>query len=1146
MSRLELHFLGVPQITLDGKPIATDRRKAVALLAYLALADGACSRERLAALFWPDYDTASASAYLRRTLWEINHMLGPGWIEANRQAVSLPQGDTLWLDVAAFRHLTSATGDIPALSAAVALHRDTFLTGFSLQDAPDFDDWQRFQTEALCGELASAYERLAAAHEAAGDPEQALATAQRWLQIDRLHEPAHRLIMRLCAQAGQRTAALRQYEACRAALAAELGVEPEPATLTLYHRIRSGELAPAAIAPPAPMQPAAVPMATAATVLPIPATPFLGRAQELAEITAQILQPHCRLLTLIGPGGSGKTRLALAAAARLASHFPDGVFFAALAPLTAATQLGAAIAQSIGLNFYGVEQDPTAHLTNHLRGRRLLIVLDNFEHLLDDEQSPAAGLLSHLIATAPGLRLLVTSRLRLRLSGEHLYPVPGLPVSLDDAEGEASSALQLFLYSARQSLPAFALTPANRHAVAAICQMVGGLPLAIELAAGWVSILSPHEIQREIARSLDILASDQQDRPDRQRSMRAVFDATWQRLPAHEQEILMALAIFRGPFDRDAARQVAGASPAHLLALAGKSLVRSAPDQRFELHELLRQYSHQRLSVALDLYQAARGRYIDHYLALVQQQGALLQGPQQRQALDRIDQNRTHVQTAWLWALADGRFTAAAAIFPLLHRYLLARAIAPDMRSLATAGLALVDETATAAEERLVYLQLLTLLAWAVRWDWGSRDAADAAAKARARIEAWGLEERMGSLMAPLAAVYAERCDAEIGFAMMQRCVDRARAGGSDYDIAWALSLASQFYMARGDYDTARHVLHESATRARHSGDRSLLANSLLCLGYMEGHLQNFEEARRVLTESQELFAAMGHRGAVGEVLYHMGISHQHMGAYAESIQFILAGRQVMAELGDAHRAADMASWAAVVAREAGDFALAWQWRQEALAGYQQQEDEHGIAWCLWEMADLSLHQGRMRDAHSYVQQALEIFERMNMIHGIGFCRRTLGELAASAGEVEAAATHYQASLALAQQENYAWGVSFAHNRLGQLALQGGRWAEAESHLHQALAKAAAWPDQALCLMAISGLAALALAQEDLPAAAMLLHVVREQPVAWPESKEEAAALEERLRAAAHPAEIALWEAGALPLNRTIAGLLAQFETLGG
>jgi serine/threonine protein kinase/DNA-binding SARP family transcriptional activator len=263
MAQLALYLLGLPRVELDGVPVQMERRKALALLIYLALSPQAQSRDVLATLFWPDYDQAYARANLRRSLSSLNGTLGKNWLEVEREHIALPSKDELWIDVSHFHRLliSCATHGHPthevcpacliSLSEAVTLYRDDFLTGFTLPDSPNFDDWRLFQAEALRQELAEALERLVQGHAGQGEYKSALAYARRRLALDPLHEPAHRHLMQLYAQADQQAAAMRQYQVCLETLETELGVSPAAETTALYEQIRTGKIKPAELLVPA-------------------------------------------------------------------------------------------------------------------------------------------------------------------------------------------------------------------------------------------------------------------------------------------------------------------------------------------------------------------------------------------------------------------------------------------------------------------------------------------------------------------------------------------------------------------------------------------------------------------------------------------------------------------------------------------------------------------------------------------------------------------------------------------------------------------------------------------------------------------------------------------------------------------------------
>jgi len=364
-----------------------------------------------------------------------------------------------------------------------------------------------------------------------------------------------------------------------------MGLAPDAETTALYEQIRAGLPVAGGVLWSMP-----IPAAAAGHNLPAQATPFVGREQELEEVRARLKDPACRLLTLLGPGGAGKTRLALQAAEGMVQvgSFKHGVFFCPLASITCCQGVVPAVAEALSYQFRPETEGrpqaaPRGQLLDYLRRKQLLLIMDNYEHLLVEEASPeeAVSLIGDVLAAAPGVKLLVMSRASLQVQGEHLYPVQGLQVppgplsrlgsrpatQMGDPDQAVHlySAIELFRQGAQQVRPGFELRPEDLAPVAQICRLVEGLPLGILLAAAWVEVLSPAEIAAEIERSLDFLETDRRDAPLRQRSIRAVFDYSWRLLDGREREIFQGLAVFRRGFTHQAALAITGASPRDLL-----------------------------------------------------------------------------------------------------------------------------------------------------------------------------------------------------------------------------------------------------------------------------------------------------------------------------------------------------------------------------------------------------------------------------------------------------------------------------------------------------------------------------------------------------------------------------------------------------
>ena len=400
--------------------------------------------------------------------------------------------------------------------------------------------------------------------------------------------------------------------------------------------------------------------------LPVPPTPLIGREHEITIIPKQLLEPVCRLLTLTGPGGIGKTRLAVEVGRALESHFSDGVHFISLAGVGTPESILPAIADSLGLGFSG-PAEPMVQLTNFLHDRQTLLILDNMEHLLDGRD-----LLGQILQGTHQVKMIVTSRVQMHLQWEWLFEVQGLPLPEENNERalETNSAIQLFAQRARQTSQSFSLETEDAASIIRICRLVGGLPLAIELAASWVRMLSVHEIARELERSLDFLETQKLDVPQRHRSIKTVFDHSWKLLTENERELLMKLSVFQGGFTREAALDVTDASLFLLSSLVDKSLLRHSrnPD-RYDLHELIRTYAFAQLQKNPAEEQQVTLKYAAHYADWIQSLEWEFKSPRQTQTTQIIRSETSNWLSTWHWAVQNQRFELLRRMTPTLNWY---------------------------------------------------------------------------------------------------------------------------------------------------------------------------------------------------------------------------------------------------------------------------------------------------------------------------------------------------------------------------------------------------------------------------------------------------------------------------------------------
>ena len=556
---------------------------------------------------------------------------------------------------------------------AALLYRGDFLAGFSLRDSANFDDWQFFQQEAMRRTFADALQKLVSLLLQGRLFTEAISFAQRWLALDTLNEEAHRQLMKAYTWNGQRHTALRQYQECQRVLKMELGIAPEPATTTLYEGIVSGNyekqygnyqiLS-------EKMLPGTIEVATVADWpgmratrpvcnLPIPSTKFIGRQQELKQIESQLSDPACWLLTLLGQGGSGKTRLAIEIAQYQINNFTHGVYFIPLSAVKDQQSFAPTIARAMGLTLGQHGPTPEEQLLDFLREKSLLMILDSFEGL-----TQWTGLLAQIHSNASEVKMLVTSRHRLHLQGEWVIGINGLdypPERAQKASGRTGeglktySAVELFLQASHRTCVTFQPEPEDMAAIHQITQLLEGMPLGLELAATWVNTLSCHEISQEIKRGLDILETTLVDIPDRQRSIRAVFDYSWNLLSNREQVLLPRLAVFRGSFSRQAAEQVAGISLRELSCLVDKSLVQRTPEGRFDLHDQLRQYCAERLDqVPADNHETHR-RHCAYFSTRLWEWNQQMSQDQQGQTLRVVEVELANLQASCEWAIRQKR-----------------------------------------------------------------------------------------------------------------------------------------------------------------------------------------------------------------------------------------------------------------------------------------------------------------------------------------------------------------------------------------------------------------------------------------------------------------------------------------------------------
>lgn len=949
MAHLRIQLLGAPQITLNDEPISVDTRKAVALLAYLAMTQQAHRRSSLTVLLWPESDQQRGRTALRRTLAALNKAIGKEWLEADRTSIALNvdllQTGRLWIDLFALRaRLTavSQTDDIPTmlplLEEASALHHGSFMEGFGLSDSPGFDDWQFFEREQVNQEITAVWSQLIECYIAQGQYDDAIPLARQWVALDPLFEQPQLLLMQLYAWADQRTVALRQYDEYVALLEEELGIEPQAETTAVYEQIRQKQLAPPASATPPPTpepEPktvAAAPPLPSRNNLPLIATPFVGRKREKETIQERLADEACRLFTIIGPGGIGKTRLALEIASDNLTQYQHGVFFIPLANINSANHMGTLIADTVGFAFYGAGGGQQ-QLLNFLRDKTMLLVLDNFEHILD-----GTSFVMELLRHAPQLKLLVTSQERLNLREEFLYEIEAFSC-IDEADYKNSSAYQLFTQRAWQVNPHYEFTPDDVRCLADICRFVGGLPLGIELAASWVRLFSPCEIVQEMESSLDFLTSSLQDVPDRQRSLRAVFEYSWKLLTDQEQETFTRLSLFRGSFNIPAALKITKVSLSSLITLADKSLLRQVEDGRYAIPAVLSEYGRSRLE-SVNNRQQLEEQFSSYYLDAVAALEVGLKGRQQIESTQRIRIDIGNVRQAWQWGVAHKRLDNLSAALPVLLLFF-------EMRSALQEGEALFRHALDALESdghlRLLGRLRVVLGGCLVRQ--GQHD--EGVELLEEGVE--GLRPFQDTIMLSLAHFYIgishdTRGQLTEATAHLSQSLELAQEEKNRWGMANALNALGNVYLRQNLFEEARQVYQESLLLRRHIGDQRGIAISYHNMGNVPVSIGNYAEARKYFEKSLEINREINDKRGIGNALNNIGYAAFLLDDFAAAERHLQEGLLYLTEIGEQQGIAHLRQNLGHVAYARGEWLAAKQLYEQSLYLFQNMGDRLNAA----------------------------------------------------------------------------------------------------------------------------------------------------------------------------------------------------------
>jgi predicted ATPase/DNA-binding SARP family transcriptional activator/lipopolysaccharide biosynthesis regulator YciM len=838
---LEIRLLGQFNVQLDGHTVELTSRSAQSLLVFLLFNRASrIRREKVSGILWPDFEDTKARKNLRQDLWRLRKTIGSEYFFADRVSIGFEAGETCQLDIASLEDESLWSRASEELVQQVAEYGGELLPGF-------YDEWVLLERERLNAiyeyHIRLLITRLLEEHRWL----EAVHCSEGWIARGECPEPAYRSLLIAYCGLGDIPKVSQSFSRCEDALAQDLGVDPSADTIDLYKRILAED---ATVLPRKRVHQKNIPQ---------PLTSFIGREAERAHIRDQLADASCRLFTLIGPGGIGKTRIAIQVAHDLAQEFMDGVVFIPCENIKSGEFLITSIAESLGYSF-SEGDEPITQLVNYLREKEILLVIDNMEHLLLD-----AHFLNVILEEAPGLKILTTSRERLNLYGEILFSVEGMPYPAPSKK-ELSvdySAIELFLDRAEKISSGYSPTETDIQSIARICQLVDGTPLALELSSAWIQVLSCAQIAHEIEVKTDFLGLSPQDFPERQRSMRASFDHSWNLLSQQERKCFRRIAVFRGGFQGDAAQTVTGASLKLLSSLVNKSLLRQSPSHRFEVHGLLKKYIREKLVQKPKEIKATRDAHAKFYAAFTDVLSGDLRSSTQETALEKTGREIDNIRQALEWLIAQESILEIGKILDVLRVfydvrgwYLEGVTIFGQIVEICSKNIEPVD--LTSKELASVYGKALNGQAWMQHRLYRPDDAKSSANKSIAIADKFDLREIKGDALDTLGIIAIRQGYYPRAERLLQQCISIWKELGANWWQATDLIALSHVAQNSDRIHESREYCEQALELFRESNNLWGIASALAAYGNVSLEIGEFIQAEGYYQESGSISEEIG------------------------------------------------------------------------------------------------------------------------------------------------------------------------------------------------------------------------------------------------------------------------------------------------
>lgn len=998
---LSFQLLGAVSLFKNGQPLNQFRsQKEAALLIYLAQTGQSHSREFIADLLWEDRTTEQALSNLRTALARLRKQVGDALVVSRKTVTLAPESQqhvdsvNLLLTLANVEQVDAAE-KAGTLQTALAAYRGDFLVDFHLPDAPQFEHWVITTREQIRRQVIAAYAKLGQSALATGAVDDGIALAQRWLDVDRLDEAAHTLLIRLLLEAGQRGAAVAQYAYCTELLRKELDIAP-PAALTalIKHELPSPPALrqPDVVQPPSVGLPAMIkpPVQRPGHNLPAPHDQFFGRVAVQQEIGERLDQPWCRLVTLVGQGGVGKTRLATTVAHSRLHHYPDGVWLVELAAIDRedadlAEAIAVEIATVLDLRLSG-SATPVEQLLSHLQHKALLLVLDNFEHLLEG----GVQLVLDLLARCEKVQLLVTSREALHIRAEWTVALTGLDYPADAMDTTPTDAVDLFAARRAQGRQN-TMSPDDLVVVQQICRLLEGLPLAIELAAALAHSRPLRTLADELRTGFDALTTTLRDVPHRHRSLQIVFAMSWRVLTPALQRRLARLASFRGGFTAAAAQAVAEADAEQLTTLAEKSLLaHDATAGRYTLHPVVRTYAAAKLAEADPIAQ----KHAHYYLTLLAQQSDVLQKDAPQHAVALLEPELENVRLAWQTGLARPSTSSgyarvaepAGELVELVEAALTPLSIVYQLRGLAHEAETTMQST------------LRTATAW-------GNDGIPLAT--RAGLERARFQNRLGRYRLAIETVetalhHAQQCgdrwaegmghvlwgeslwrlgEYDLSVKKLTHALTLAYAMGSTLLVGWCHHHLGVIDDIQGRYATAQEYLQQACAAWRSLENTQLLSNSLNSIGLVCYHQSDLSAAQQAMEEALSLCSQLDNRHLQTLLLNNLSILSIEQNDYMAAHRYLQLGLGLATTSGNRTGQGEIYTSLGKNYRLLGKTELAVESLEKGLQISESIGNRALMATGLFYMAESKQDQSEPTQAEALYRQALKIAQQDNLQH---------------------------------------------------------------------------------------------------------------------------------------------------------------------